>query len=77
MEIQITADEAEYYFGMPHRGSEWWYEAAAKELERKQFFALQWTPEELAEFGRLKAPPMFTVRDERASAATTFNRIIG
>lgn len=34
----------------------------------------QWTSEELAEFRRPNAPPIFTVRDERASAATTFKR---
>lgn len=32
----------------------------------------QWTPEELAALGNSNAPPIFTVRDERASAATTF-----
>lgn len=34
----------------------------------------QWTPEELAEFNRPNSPPIFTVRDVRASAAATFKR---
>lgn len=57
------------------RAQKWGVEAkglpALSEVPKTIVAPSQWTPEELAELAKPNAPPVFTVRDERASAATT------